>query len=166
MRAGDVFLEVPTRDGRMPRLLTEATGARTVVEIGTSTGYSALWILLALRNTGGKLTTFEIDGGRVAQARRHFSQAGVDRIVTVVEGNAHENVMRLKDPIDVLFLDADKDGYPDYLHRLFPLVRPGGLILAHNFDQADEYRRVVTADSRLETLVPAGSLSITLKKRG
>ncbi len=165
MRTGNVFLEVPTRDGRMLRLLTEAVGARTAVEIGTSTGYSALWLRLALRSTGGKLITFEMDGGRAAQARKHFSQAGVDQMVTVVEGDAHENVKRLRDPIDVLFLDADKDGYPDYLRRLLPLVRPGGLILAHNFDQSDEYRRAVTADASLETLVPAGSMSLTLKKR-
>lgn len=165
MRTGDVYLEVPTSDGRMLRLLTEAVGAKAVVEIGTSTGYSGLWLLLALKNTGGKLTTLEIDSGRAAQARKHFAQAGVEQNVTVVVGDAHENVKRLKEPIDVLFLDADKDGYADYLNRLQPLIRPGGLILAHNFDQAGEYGRAVSANQELETLVPAGSLAITLRKR-
>ena len=66
-----------------------------------------------------------------------------------MEGDAHENVKRLKDPIDVLFIDADKEGYPDYLSRLSPLVRPGGLILAHNFDQAGEYGRAVSANPQL-----------------
>ncbi len=164
-RSGDVYLEVPNSDGRMLRLLAEAVNAQSVVEIGTSTGYSGLWLLLALQSTGGRLTTFEIDRGRAAEARRHFSQAGVDRLVTLIEGDAHENVKRLKDPIDVAFIDADKDGYPDYLARLAPLIRPGGLILAHNFDQAAAYGRAVTADPALETLVPAGSLAITLKKR-
>ncbi len=165
MRTGDVYLEVPASDGRMLRLLTEAAAARSVVEIGTSTGYSGLWLLLALKATGGRLTTFEIDRGRAAQARRHFAQAGVDQMVTVVEGDAHENIKRLKDAIDVLFIDADKEGYPDYLNRLLPLVRPGGLILAHNFEQAGEYARAVTTSPDLETLVPGGSLGITLKKR-
>ena len=165
MRSGDVYLEVPTSDGRMLRLLTEAVGAKTVIEVGTSTGYSGLWLLLALKNSGGKLTTFEIDSGRAARARKHFAQAGVEQRVTVVEGDAHQNVQRLKESIDVLFLDADKDGYTDYLNRLLPLVRPGGLILAHNFDQASEYGRVVNANPELETLVPGGSLAITLKKR-
>ena len=165
MKNGEVHLEVPIIDGRMLRLLTEAVGARNVVEIGTSTGYSGLWLLLALQNWGGKLTTFEIDSGRAAIARRHFAQAGVESLVWVVEGDAHENVKRLKDPIDVLFIDADKEGYPDYMSRLEPLVRPGGLILAHNFDQASEYGRVVTGNPKFETLVPAGSLAITLKKR-
>ncbi|MCL5742721.1 MAG: class I SAM-dependent methyltransferase [Acidobacteria bacterium] len=125
----------------MLRLLTEVAGARAAVEIGTSTGYSGLWLLLALRSTGGRLTTFEIDPGRAAQARKHFAEAGVDQLVTVVEGDAHENVKQLKDPIDVLFLDADKEGYPDYLNRLLPLVRRGGLILADNFYNAKEYGR-------------------------
>ena len=112
MRTGDVYLEVPTNDGRMLRLLTEAVGAKAVVEIGTSTGYSGLWLLLALKNTGGTLTTFEIDSGRAAQARKHFAEAGVDQKVTVVEGDAHENVKRLKESIDVLFLTPTRRATP------------------------------------------------------
>lgn len=164
-RSGDVFLEVPTGDGRMLRLLTETADATKVVEIGTSTGYSGLWLLLALQRTGGSLTTFEMDRGRAAMARKHFAQAGVEELVTVVEGDAHENIKRLKDPVDVVFIDADKEGYVDYLNRLLPLVRPGGLILAHNFDQAGAYGRAATENPGLETLVPSGSLAITLKKR-
>jgi caffeoyl-CoA O-methyltransferase len=164
-RTGDVYLEVPNSDGRMLRLLAEAVNAKSVVEVGTSTGYSGLWLLLALRRTGGKLTTFELDRGRAAEARKHFAQAGVDSLVTLIEGDAHENVKRLKEPIDVAFIDADKEGYPDYLARLSPLVRPGGLILAHNFDQAGEYGRAVLGNPDLETLAPGGSLAITLKKR-
>jgi caffeoyl-CoA O-methyltransferase len=165
MRSGDVFLEVPASDGRMLRLLTETAGARNVVEIGTSTGYSGLWLLLALQKTNGRLTTFEADRGRAALARKHFAQAGVDHLVKVVEGDAHENIKQVKDPLDVLFLDADKDGYVDYLYRLLPLVRPGGLILAHNFNDAGAYGQAVTGNPALETLVPSGSLAITLKKR-
>ena len=65
---GRIYLSVPVSDGRVLRLLTEAVGAKTVVEIGTSTGYSGLWFCLALQKTGGKLTTFEIDSGRAATA--------------------------------------------------------------------------------------------------
>ncbi|MBW1799792.1 MAG: O-methyltransferase [Deltaproteobacteria bacterium] len=123
---------IPIEDGRLLRLLAESTKAKNVVEIGTSNGYSALWLLLALRTTGGRLTTFEIDPDKVSLARENFKRAGVDHLVTVVEGDAHREVMSLKDPIDLLFLDADKSGYIDYLNKLLPLVRPGGLILAHN----------------------------------
>jgi predicted O-methyltransferase YrrM len=166
-KAGEVYLEVPQADGRMLRVLTEAAGAKNVVEIGTSTGYSGLWFCLALQPAGGKLTTFELDPGRAAQARAHFEKAGVARLVTIVEGDAHRNVARLKEPIDVLFLDADKEGYLDYLGKLLPLVRPGGLILAHNIDMTPEYVERVTSDPGLETVfyMQGRGLGVTLKKR-
>ena len=87
---------VPLEDGRLIRLLTEAIGARHAVEIGTSTGYSGLWFAMALRSTGGQLTTFEIDPSTAATAREMFAQAGVSDIITVVEGNAHDTVSRLE----------------------------------------------------------------------
>lgn len=165
--AGDLHLNVPAADGRMLRLLTEASAARNVVEIGTSTGLSGLWLCLALQKTGGKLTTFEYDAGRAATARRHFKAAGVDGIASVVEGDAHTTISRLTAPIDVLFIDADKEGYVDYLNRLLPLVRPGGLVLAHNVGEVTEYVRLVTANPALETVfyTEGGGLGITLKKR-
>ncbi len=167
LRNGVGYLNVPVNDGRMMRLLTEATGAKNVVEIGTSTGISGLWFCLALQKTGGRLTTFEYDSGRAATARANFKKAGVDQLVTVIEGDAHQNVTRLKDPIDVLFIDADKEGYPDYLNKLAPLVRPGGLILAHNVGTSGEYDRAVTTNPALETVffTQGGGLGITLKKR-
>lgn len=166
-RTGRTFSSVPASDGRVLRLLTEAVGARHVVEIGTSTGYSGLWFCLALEKTKGRLTTFEIDARRAAMAREHFKQAGVDTLVTLIEGDAHQKIAALKDPIDVLFLDADKEGYVDYLEKLLPLVRPGGLILAHNVNMADDYVRRVTTSPELDTVffMQGGGLGITLKKR-
>jgi len=166
-RTGATFQNVPVTDGRMLRLLTEAAGAKNVVEIGTSTGLSGLWLCLALQKTGGKLTTFEYDAGRASTARGHFKKAGVDQIVTLVEGDAHQTIARLKEPIDVLFIDADKEGYVDYLNKLLPLVRPGGLILAHNVDMVGDYDRLVTSNPALETLfyMEGEGLGITLKKR-
>jgi len=164
---GALFQNVPAADGRMLRLLTEAAGARNVVEIGTSTGLSGLWLSLALQRTGGRLTTFEYDAGRAATARAHFRKAGVDQIVTVVEGDAHQTIARIKEPIDVLFIDADKEGYVDYLNKLLPLVRPGGLILAHNVGMVTGYDKLVTTNPALETLfyMEGEGLGITLKKR-
>jgi hypothetical protein len=68
-------MSVPVNDGRLLRILAESTGAKHVVELGTSIGYSGLWFCLALENTGGKLTTFEIDEGRAATARENFKRA-------------------------------------------------------------------------------------------
>jgi caffeoyl-CoA O-methyltransferase len=165
--AGKTYLSVSAADGRMLRLITEAANAQSVVEIGTSTGYSALWICLALQNTGGKLTTFEIDPDRAALAREHFKKAEVGQQVTVVEGDAHQRIARLAAPIDMVFIDADKEGYLDYLNKLLPLVRPGGLILADNISQAPDYVKAVSTNPELDTVYcgDGEELSITLKKR-
>lgn len=166
-RAGALYANVPAADGRLLRLLAEAVNAKHVVEIGTSTGLSGLWFCMALQNTGGKLTTFEFDPGRAATAKKHFKEAGVDRLVTVIEGDAHRTVTRLKEPIDVVFIDADKEGYVDYLSKLLPLVRPGGLILAHNTNMVPDYLKTITGNPDLETLfyMNGGGLAVTLKKR-
>jgi caffeoyl-CoA O-methyltransferase len=164
---GKTFLSVGAVEGRMLRLLTEAADAKSVVEIGTSTGYSGLWFCLALQSTGGKLTTFEIDRDRAELARGHFRKAGVEQLVTVIEGDAHQNITRLAGQIDVVFIDADKEGYVDYLSKLLPLVRPGGLILTDNVDNAPEYVKAVSENADLETLYYSDGegLGISLKKR-
>jgi caffeoyl-CoA O-methyltransferase len=161
------YLSVPLQDGKALRLLTEAAAAKNVVEIGTSTGYSGLWFCLALQRTGGHLTTFEIDHRRATIAREHFRQAGVEKMVTVVEGDAHQEVAKLKLTIDVAFIDADKGGYVDYLNKILPLMRPGGLILAHNVEMVPNYVKAVTTNPDLESIfyMEGNGLSVTLKKR-
>ena len=162
---------VPQEDGRLLRLLTEAIGARHVIEIGTSSGYSGLWMCLALKSTGGRLTTFEIDPQRAALARKNFMRAGVDHLVTIVEGDAHREVLKLKGPIDLVFIDADKPDYIDYLIKLLPLVRPGGLILGHNMNSPapdPAYVKAITTNPDLETLfllMEGSGVGVTLKKR-
>ena len=159
------MMNVPQEDGRILRMLTEAVGAKHVVEIGTSNGYSGIWFCLALRTTGGKLTTHDIDEGRASLARENFKRAGVDNMVTLVMGDAHETITKLKGPIDVVFIDADKEGYLDYLTKLLPLVRPGGLILSHNIDMiGQDYIDAITKNPNLET-VQAQGVTVTLKKR-
>ena len=163
----ETYLSVPPQDGEALRLLAEAVNARNIVEIGTSTGYSGLWFSLALEATGGHLTTLEIDHGRALMARGHFQAAGVGELVTIVEGDAHEQVTKLKGPIDVAFIDADKSGYVDYLHKILPLVRPGGLILAHNVNMVPDYVKAVTTNPDLATIfyMQGAGLAVTLRKR-
>jgi predicted O-methyltransferase YrrM len=167
VKAKELYANVPAADGRMLRLLTEAVNAKNVVEIGTSTGISGMWFAMALERTGGHLTTFELDHTRAELARAHFKKAGVDRLVTLVEGDAHQNVAKLKGPVDVVFIDAEKEGYVDYLNKILPLVRPGGLILAHNVNMVADYVKVVTNDPNLETsfYMEGNQLAVTLKKR-
>lgn len=171
MRAGPGYANVSVRDGRVLRLLTETTNAQRVVEIGTSTGESAVWFALALRKTGGHLYTHEVDAERAQIARKNFQRAGVDSLITLIEGDAHETVQRYDEPIDIIFLDADKSGYPDYLEKLLPLVRPGGLVIAHNMNRPEpdpRYIEAITQNPALESIfffMDAAGLGVTMKKR-
>ena len=164
------MMNVSVEDGRLLRLLTETMGAKHVVEIGTSNGYSGIWICLALRNTGGKLTTYEIDARRAELARENFKRAKVGQMVTLIEGDAHDEVTKLSEPIDLLFLDADKKGYVDYLGKLLPRVRPGGLIVAHNMVRPEPdpaFLEAITANPDLETVflgMQGAGIGVTLKK--
>ncbi|QGJ68931.1 O-methyltransferase [Planctomycetales bacterium 10988] len=161
------FRNVPEHDGRLLRIMAQSVNAKHIVELGTSTGYSGIWFGLALKETGGKLTTYEIDADRAATARANFKRAGMTDMITLVEGDAHEEVKSLEGTIDVIFLDADKEGYVDYLNKLLPMLRPGGLILAHNINprMADpKFMEAITTDPNLETVV-RGGMGITLKKQ-
>jgi predicted O-methyltransferase YrrM len=170
-RKGQRFANVSTADGRLLRQLTEAVGAKRVVELGTSTGESGLWFAMALRKTGGHLFTHDIDPGRIAVARENFKRAGVDDLITIIEGDAHQTAPKNTDPIDVLFIDAEKEGYDAYLKELLPLVRPGGLILAHNMRRPapnPRYIEAITTSPDLDTsfvLMDGAGIGITLKKR-
>lgn len=166
VQAGETYANVPALDGRMLRLLTESTNAKQVLEIGTSTGISGLWFSLALASTGGKLITLELDPHRAALARAHFKKAGVEGSVTLIEGDAHQNIAKVKAPVDIVFIDAEKSGYVDYLNRVLPMVRMGGLILAHNVDMVPDYVKAVEANPGLDTVfyMQGNGLAITLKK--
>ena len=170
-RQGRRYANVSTADGRLMRQLTEAVGARRVVELGTSTGESGLWFAMALRKTGGHLYTHDIDPGRIAVARENFKRGGVEDLITIVEGDAHQTATKNTDPIDVLFIDAEKEGYDAYLKELLPYVRPGGLIIAHNMRRPapnPRYVEAITTSPDLDTsfvLMDGAGLGITLKKR-
>ncbi len=166
------MMNVPTDDGRLLRLLVEMSGAKHVVEVGTSNGYSGLWMCLGLRTTGGKLTTYEIDAGRARLARENFERAGVAELIDLVEGDAHKEILKLKGPIDIVFLDADKEGYVDYLNKLLPLLRPGGLVIGHNArshaGSMQPFLDAIGSKPELETLflhMHSAGMSVTMKKR-
>ncbi|MCR9120535.1 MAG: class I SAM-dependent methyltransferase [bacterium] len=161
------FRNVPLYDGRLLRIFAQSVAAQHVVELGASTGYSGIWFGLALKETGGKLTTFENDQERATIARENYKRAGLSDLITLVEGDAHQEVGKLNGPIDVIFLDADKEGYEDYLNQLSPQLRSGGLVLSHNItpDMADpDYMKAITNNPNFETVV-RGGMAITLKKR-
>ena len=171
MSKGTWYLNVTTREGRLLRQLVEAVGAKRVVEVGTSSGYSSIWLALGLRSTGGKLFTHEIDPEKIKLAKANFKKAGVEDLITIVEGDAHATVKQHKETIDLVFLDADKKGYIDYLQTLLPHVRPGGLILGHDMKRPrpdPRYIEAITKSADLETsflMMESYGISMTLKKR-
>ena len=155
--------------GRLLRVLAESTKAKNVVEIGTGIGVSALWLCLGLKSTGGKLVTHEIDDKNVSLARANFKRAGVENLVTVVAGDARRTVAQLKEPIDLLFIDAEGNNL-DYLNQLLPLVRPGGLILVDNASKPKLCPlciKTITTNPNLETIflnMQSTGISLTVKK--
>jgi len=130
---GYEFWSVPRKDGEFLHLLVKAIRARNVLELGTSHGFSAIWMGLGLEETGGRLTTIEIDRERHNLARRHVSEAGLSQRVTCIRADAHVEVTKLKGPFDFVFMDADKEGQMDYFNKLYPeKLVPGGILLVHN----------------------------------
>jgi predicted O-methyltransferase YrrM len=123
---------VPRKDGQFLHVLVKLLKARRVLEIGTSNGYSALWLARALATTNGQLTTIDIDPAKVKQARANLQAAGLAGRVTLLEGDAHEVARKLAGPFDLVFIDAEKGGELAYFQAVFPKVAPGGAIVVHN----------------------------------
>jgi predicted O-methyltransferase YrrM len=125
-------LAVSEEDGRFLRVMVASSRSRRALEIGGASGYSAIWIGLGLRETGGHLTTIEYDPARARAAAANIRRAGLDDVVTVVAGDAFQEIPKLAGEIDFVFLDAWKRDYKRFLDLVMPRLGPGGLFLAHN----------------------------------
>ena len=125
-------MNVPNADGRVLYDLIVENNYTKALEIGTSTGRSAIWIAWALSKTGGKLITIEIDEGRHKKALANFEEAGLSDYIDARLADAHELVEELEGPFDFVFSDADKDWYTKYFIALAPKLEVGGCFTAHN----------------------------------
>ncbi len=126
------MLAVSEEDGRFLRVLTATTGAKKVLEIGGASGYSAIWIGMGLRATGGTLVTIEYDAARAKELAASIRRAGLSDIVTVVSGDAFAEIPKLQGTFDLVFLDAWKKDYKRFFEMMFPRIDKGGLFVAHN----------------------------------
>jgi predicted O-methyltransferase YrrM len=119
-------------DAMMLRILVESQQAKNGVEVGTNTGYGAINMGIGFERTGGHLTTIEINPRTAAAARDHLAKVGLDKVVTVVEGDALKVLPTLQGTYDFVFLDALKPDYLKYLKALEPKMKPGAVIVADN----------------------------------
>jgi predicted O-methyltransferase YrrM len=133
--AGLPGINVSPLQGKFLFLIAQIQGARRILEVGTLGGYSTIWLARALP-AGGELVTLELDSTHARVARSNLSRAGLAGRVEVIEGPAGESLERLhggsRGPFDLIFIDADKTGYPGYLAWALKLSRPGTVIIGDN----------------------------------
>jgi predicted O-methyltransferase YrrM len=173
IRAADTGqLAVSEEDGRFLRVLAASNRTRHALEIGAASGYSAIWIGLGLRESGGRLTTIEYDPVRAREARDNVRKAGLDGIVTVVAGDAFAAIPKIPGTFDFVFLDAWKRDYQRFFDLVAPRLDRGGLFLAHNVlnkgsEMADFLTTIRTSPNLLTSIVaPSGEgISVTYKVR-
>ncbi|MFV0266440.1 MAG: O-methyltransferase [Draconibacterium sp.] len=125
-------MNVPISDGKALYDIILKNGYTKAVEIGTSTGHSAIWIAWALSKTGGKLVTIEIDTKRYLEAKANFKKAGVSKYIDARLADAHELVPELEGEYDFVFSDADKYWYKNYFVAMDLKLKVGGCFTAHN----------------------------------
>jgi predicted O-methyltransferase YrrM len=126
------LLAVSEEDGRFLRVLVATSKAKRALEIGGASGYSAIWIGMGLRETGGTLVTMEYDPVRAKELAENVKRAGLADIVTVIAGDAFANLPVTPGSFDFVFLDAWKKDYKRFLDLLLPRMNKGGLFVAHN----------------------------------
>jgi predicted O-methyltransferase YrrM len=157
-------------EGAFLRDLAVKVHAKEGLEIGTSNGYSSIWIGMGLRKQGGHLLTLEIDEGRAKLAQANFRAAGLDSVITLKLGDALQEVPKLRGPYDFVFIDAWKQDYVKYLDMVIPMVRPGGVIVAHNVtdlkEELTDFIRAVQTNPQLKTNIEnpgPGGFSVSYK---
>jgi caffeoyl-CoA O-methyltransferase len=165
-------LAVSEEDGRFLRLLVTSSGSRRALEIGAASGYSAIWIGLGLRETGGRLVTIEYDAQRAKEAQANIAKAGLSDIVQVVAGDAFAAIPGIQGQFDFVFLDAWKRDYQRFFDIVYPRMPGRGLFVAHNVlnkksEMGDFLTTIETHPNLFTTIVaPSGEgVSVSVKRK-
>ena len=161
--------QIPPATGKFIALLAASAPEGKYIEIGKSAGYSTMWLALACRAAGRKLTTFELLDEKVALARETFALAGVEDVVELVHGDAREHLGEISD-VAFCFLDAEKEIYADCYDAVVPNLVPGGLLIADNaINHAATLQPMIDralADNRVDALVvPIGKGELVCRKK-
>jgi predicted O-methyltransferase YrrM len=173
IKRGDTSqLAVSPEDGQFLRMLVASTGRKRALEIGAAQGYSAIWIGMGLRDTGGRLVTIEYDPVRAREAAANVKRAGLDDIVTVIGGDAFVEIPKLTGTFDCVFVDAWKRDYIKFFDLTYPRLDAGGLFLGHNVinkksEMSDFLDRIATHPDLFTSIVAPGGegVSISYKRR-
>ncbi len=165
------LLAVSEEDGRFLRLMVASSNAKHALEIGGASGYSAIWIGLGLRETGGKLVTIEYDPVRAKELAENIRRAGLTDVVQVMAGDAFKQIPTIPGTFDFVFLDAWKKDYKKFLDMVSPRLQKRGLFLAHNVvnkrsEMGDFLDAIQTQTTFWTTIVsPSGEgMSVSLKR--
>jgi caffeoyl-CoA O-methyltransferase len=171
LQPGQRFANVDPQDGQQLHDLVVRLKARRVLEVGTSTGYSGIWMAMGLRKTGGRLISLEVHEGRYSSARQNFAAVGLEGVADLRLADAVDAVKEIEGPFDLVFLDAGKSDYLHYYEQLLPKLRTGGVIAAHNVKSRSAdmtpFLEKIRSDSRVRTEFFTGSpqgLSISYKR--
>lgn len=132
------FWNLSRESANFLNMLIKISNSKKVVEVGTSNGYSGIWIAKALKKTGGHLTTIEYYEQRIELAKENFKKCAVDDIITIKKGSACEVLETLNEEIDFAFIDANKGEYIKYFDLIDPKLRSGGIIAADNITSHPE----------------------------
>jgi len=156
------MLNVTPDTGRLLWILVQATGAKRILEVGTSNAFSTIWLADAAQSTGGRVTTLEFDPDKIAMARANLAVAKVEGAVDIVEGRAAETLHSIRGPFDLVFLDADRSSYLTYLELVVPKLRRGGMLIADNItshaNELEDYLHRVKSHPQLFFVpVPIGN---------
>jgi predicted O-methyltransferase YrrM len=171
IRAADTGqLAISEEDGRFLRLLAVSHRTQRALEIGAASGYSAIWIGMGLRETGGKLVTIEYDAPRARAAAANIKRAGLDEVVQVVSGDAFKEIPKVTGTFDFVFLDAWKPDYKKFFDLVLPRLDKGGLFLAHNVvnkraEMQDFLTAIETHPSLVTAIVSPASEGISVSYR-
>ncbi|MBW8713449.1 MAG: O-methyltransferase [Acidobacteria bacterium] len=165
------LLAVSEEDGRFLRLMVASKKTKNALEIGGASGYSAIWIGMGLRETGGRLVTIEYDPVRAKELADNIKRTGLSDIVQVLAGDAFQQIPKVPGTFDFVFLDAWKKDYKRFFDMVFPRLDKGGLFLAHNVvnkksEMGDFLDAIQKQPSVWTTIVsPSGEgMSVTLKR--
>src|SRR5262249_2876095 len=156
------MLNITPDTGRLLWILIRSGRATRMLEIGTSNGYSTIWLADAARDTGGRVTTLELEPSKITMARENLGRAQLSDRVQIIEGPATESLQRLDGPFDLVFLDADRPNYLTYLEALVPRLVAGGVVVADNVtSHAQELQfylaRVKSHPALFSVTVPIGN---------